>query len=170
MTTQNQEAPAAGTKTSNPPLCYAPRKDAKDQNSPRTGLVLWPVNSDKEKAPDLSGILFINGEETRVIGYLREKKDDPSSKFISFTKVEKGGDGNDVYTNNFGSANAINTEDSKPLAADRTPYLLAKVGDKAYRGYMTAEGIPLMAKMGFSDEVIANFEKKLADRPAAPKP
>lgn len=168
---ENQSTAAAGQEAAKRlPICYAPRKDPKDEQSPRTGLVLWPVKSDKDKAPDLSGMVIDGGAETRVIGYIRAQNADANKKFVSFSKVEKNGD-QDVFTNNFATANAINTEHDKPLAADRTPYLLVKVGDKALRGYMTAEALPLMKSMGFTDEVIANFEKKLADKPAAtPKP
>lgn len=167
--TATEPATREAAKKGERPVIWAPRKDVKDENSPQIGLILWPVNSDKEKAPHFSGFVSLEGSQHRVFAYIRTREKN-GRKFLSLTEVTGEGD-NQQYNNDFGIANAVNREKNDPLAADAWPYVIAAINENVVRGNVSAAmSDEMMKDLGFGEDVIRNFRAKLAKADELRKP
>lgn len=170
MTTpeNNAQQPAAA------PMFWA----GKDKDGKTNGVTLWENTSETatEKSAQLTGYLFRDDVKTPVSVWVH---DGANGKFASMSERNVKNDDGSYSNKQLGKGNAINTEgkddagEKKSLAADRVPYVLFNVGDKAFRANANASAIAVMDAMGFNESVVSNFEAKVqadALKKATPKP
>lgn len=172
MSTENTATP----QQNNPPILWANR----DRDGKTNGVTLW-VNDragDNEKAPQMTGWLIEGETKTPVSVWVHAGS---NGNFVSMAERNvKNADGS--YSNKkLGNGNAVNTEGKnedgtpKPLAADRIPYMLFNVGGKTFRANCNPGALEFMEDLGFKNEVIENYTKKIEEQPrrnaaSAPKP